>query len=179
MIKPLGSKVLIKMQISQEVTKTGIILAAKKENKPIIATVISIGNKVMTVKNNDEVIVSRYIGTQIKYDNEEYVILDEKEILAAKRELHEEIGINFDEADLKLIDIYKNEQENNNCFSYTYLVKTNKKIKDMKMQEEEVSELKYISIGELEDKIRKMDEEITFVKKPHIKLALEKIKTML
>lgn len=82
MIKPLGSKVLIKMQIGQEVTKTGIILAAKKENKPIVATVISIGNKVTTVKNNDEVIVSRYIGTQIKYDNEEYVILDEKEILA-------------------------------------------------------------------------------------------------
>lgn len=108
-----------------------------------------------------------------------HVGINEKEILAAKRELHEEIGINFDEADLKLIDIYKNEQENNNCFSYTYLVKTNKKIKDMKMQEEEVSELKYISIGELEDKIRKMDEEITFVKKPHIKLALEKIKTML
>lgn len=82
MIKPLGSKVLIKMQIGQEVTKTGIILTAKKENKPIMATVIEIGDKVTNVKNNDEIIVSRYIGTQIKYDNEEYVILDEKEILA-------------------------------------------------------------------------------------------------
>lgn len=82
MIRPLGSKVLIKMQIGQEVTKTGIILTAKKENKPIIATVIAIGDKVTNVKNNDEIIVSRYIGTQIKYDNEEYVILDEKEILA-------------------------------------------------------------------------------------------------
>ena len=82
MIKPLGSKVLIKMQIGQEVTKTGIILTAKKENKPIMATVIEIGDKVTNVKNNDEIIVSRYIGTQIKYDNEQYVILDEKEILA-------------------------------------------------------------------------------------------------
>ena len=82
MIKPLGSKVLIKMQIGQEITKTGIILTAKKENKPIIATVIATGDKVTNVKNNDEIIVSRYIGTQIKYDNEEYVILDEKEILA-------------------------------------------------------------------------------------------------
>ena len=82
MIKPLGSKVLIKMQIGQEVTKTGIILAAKKENKPIIATVIETGKKVITVKNNDIVIVSRYIGTQIKYEDEEYVIVDEKEILA-------------------------------------------------------------------------------------------------
>lgn len=82
MIKPLGNKVLIKMQTGQEVTKTGIILAANKENKPIIARVIAKGNKVSNVKNNDEVIISRYIGTQIKYDNEEYVILDEKEILA-------------------------------------------------------------------------------------------------
>lgn len=82
MIKPLGSKVLIKMQTGKEVTKTGIILTAKKENKPIIARIISVGNKVSTVKNNDEIIVSRYIGTQIKYENEEYVILDEKEILA-------------------------------------------------------------------------------------------------
>lgn len=82
MIKPLGNKVLIKMQTGQEVTKTGIILVANKENKPIIARVIAKGNKVLNVKNNDEVVISRYIGTQIKYDNEEYVILDEKEILA-------------------------------------------------------------------------------------------------
>lgn len=82
MIKPLGNKVLIKMQTGQEVTKTGIILAANKENKPIIARVLAIGNKVSNVKNNDEVIISRYIGTPIKYDNVEYVILDEREILA-------------------------------------------------------------------------------------------------
>lgn len=108
-----------------------------------------------------------------------HVGINEKEIIAAQRELYEEIGIECEEEELKLIGIYKNEQENNNCFSYTYLVKTNKEIKDMKMQEEEVSELKYISIEELEDRIQKVDEEITFVKKPHIKLALEKIKETL
>lgn len=82
MIKPLGSKVLIKMIIGNEVTRSGIILTAKKENKPIAALVVAIGKKVTQVKENDEVIVSRYIGSQIKYGNEEYVILEEKEILA-------------------------------------------------------------------------------------------------
>ena len=100
----------------------------------------------------------------------------EKEITAAIRELSEEIGINVNEEDLILLDIYKNEQEHNNCFSYTYLLKTDKKIEDMTMQEEEVSELKYISISELEDRLDKMDKEINFVGKPLIRYALDKIK---
>lgn len=101
----------------------------------------------------------------------------EKEIVAALRELSEEIGVKVEAKDLILLDIYKNEQENNNCFSYTYLLKTNKKIEEMVMQEEEVSELKYISIEELEDRLDKKDEEINFVGKPLIRYALDKIKT--
>lgn len=99
----------------------------------------------------------------------------EKEIEAALREIKEEIGINVTENELILLDIYKNEQKNNNCFSYTYLLKTNKKIEDMTMQEE-VSELKYITIDELEKRLDNMDPEINFVGKPLIRYALEKIK---
>lgn len=106
-----------------------------------------------------------------------HIGVNEKEILAAIRELKEEIGLDFNESDLKPIDIWRNEQENNNCFSYTYLVRTNKKIEDMIIQEEEVSELKFISIKELENRIKSEDREITFVKKPHIKIVLEKIKS--
>ena len=105
-----------------------------------------------------------------------HIAVNEKEVSAAIRELKEEIGLNFIESDLKLIDIYRNEQKNNNCFSYMYLVKTNKKIGDMTMQEEEVSELKYISIEDLEDRMKKLDEEINFVKKRHMRVALERIK---
>jgi isopentenyldiphosphate isomerase len=101
----------------------------------------------------------------------------EEEIKAALRELKEEIGIDAIEKDLILLDIYKNEQNNNNCFSYTYLLKTNKKIEDMTIQEEEVSELKYITIEELEKRLDNMDPEINFVGKPLIRYALDKIKT--
>lgn len=82
MLTPIKTKVLIKMQEGQEVTKSGIILTANKENKPILAKVISIGKEVTQVKINDDVIVSRYIGNKIKYNNEEYIVLEEKEILA-------------------------------------------------------------------------------------------------
>lgn len=100
----------------------------------------------------------------------------EKEIKAALREIKEEIGIDITENELILLDIYKNEQKNNNCFSYTYLLKTNKRIEDMTMQEEEVSELKYITIEELEKRLDNMDPEINFIGKPIIRYALEKIK---
>jgi isopentenyldiphosphate isomerase len=108
-----------------------------------------------------------------------HVEVNEQEILAAIREAKEEIGLDFSQNELKLIDIYRNERENNMCFSYTYFVKTNKKIEDMTMQEDEVSELKFISIEDLEDKIRNQDEEIPFVKKPYIKLIIEWIKVQI
>jgi len=105
-----------------------------------------------------------------------HVDVKEDEAVSAVREVKEEIGLDIDLTDLIFIDIYRNQQENNYCFSYTYLVKTNKKIEEMKIQEDEVSELKYISIGELEDRINNQDEEIPFVKKSYIKIIIERIK---
>ena len=81
-IKPLGTKVLIKMLEGEAKTKSGIILSTKKEDKPQMAQVISVGREVEQVKENEKIIVSRYIGTQVKIDGEEYIILQEKEILA-------------------------------------------------------------------------------------------------
>lgn len=108
-----------------------------------------------------------------------HVDVKEKEIIAALREIKEEIGLDFKEQDLKLIDIFKNKQEGNYCFSYTYLVKTNKKIEDMTMQEDEVSELKYISIPEIEERIKNSDTEMPLVKKPITKITLDKIKEII
>lgn len=95
---------------------------------------------------------------------------------AALRELGEEIGLYIPIEELNFIDVYVNERENNKCFSYTYIVKTNKTIKELVMQEDEVSELIYISIGDLEHRIDIQDEEISFVKKAYIRLILEEIK---
>ncbi|MBQ9659387.1 MAG: co-chaperone GroES [Clostridia bacterium] len=90
MIKPLSSRVLIKMKESEETTKSGIILAGSSKEKPQIAEVIEVGpgEKVdgkleeMYVKKGDKVIVSKYSGTEVKYEEEEYLIVKQDDILA-------------------------------------------------------------------------------------------------
>ena len=90
MIKPLSDRVLVKMKESEETTKSGIILASTAKEKPQIAEVIEVGpgktinGKIeeMSVKKGDTVIVSKYSGTEVKYEGEEYIILREEDILA-------------------------------------------------------------------------------------------------
>lgn len=89
MIKPLTDKVLIKMKEKEETTKSGIILTASKE-KPQIAEVIEVGpgkivdgqKEEMHVKKGDKVILNKYAGTEVKYENEEYLIVSQSDILA-------------------------------------------------------------------------------------------------
>lgn len=136
---------------------------------------------VWVMNDNDELLLQRRSPNKKQGANKLSVVaghieVKEKEISAALREVKEEIGLAFKESDLKLIDVYKNEKKNNYCYSYTYLVKTNKKVEDMIMQETEVSELKFISINELENKIKNQDEELPLVKRPYIKILLEEIK---
>lgn len=90
MIKPLCDKVLIKMCEGEDTTKSGIILSASSKEKPQIAEVIAVGpgGKVdgetveMYVKAGEKVIVSKYAGTEIKYEGEEYLIVRQSDILA-------------------------------------------------------------------------------------------------
>lgn len=82
MIRPLKDNVLIKFIEGQEVSKAGIILTHKKEDKPQIAKVIAVGEDTEQVKEKDSIIASRYIGNQVFIDNQEYIILKEREILA-------------------------------------------------------------------------------------------------
>lgn len=90
MIKPLADRVLIKMKESEETTKSGIILASSAKEKPQIAEVVAVGpggeiegKKVeMYVKKGDNVIVSKYSGTEVKYEGEEYLIVKQNDILA-------------------------------------------------------------------------------------------------
>ena len=90
MIKPLSDRVLVKMKESEETTKSGIILASTAKEKPQIAEVIEVGpgrmvdgkREEMTVKKGDNVVVSKYTGTEVKYEGEDYIILREEDILA-------------------------------------------------------------------------------------------------
>lgn len=89
-IKPLGDRVVIKMLESEETTKGGIILAGSAKEKPQMAEVLAIGpgavedGKIvpMEVKVGDKVLMSKYAGTEVKIDGNEYIILSQKDILA-------------------------------------------------------------------------------------------------
>ena len=90
MIKPLGNRVLIKMKEGEETTKSGIILASSAQEKPQIAEVIEVGpgekidgkQQEMHVQKGDNVIVSEYAGTKVKYEGVEYIIVKQDDILA-------------------------------------------------------------------------------------------------
>lgn len=90
MIKPLQDRVLIKMIENEETTKSGIILSNGAKEKPQIAEIIEVGpggendGKIITmhVKKGDRVIVSKYAGTEVKYNEEEYIIVKQDDILA-------------------------------------------------------------------------------------------------
>lgn len=89
MIKPLLDRVVLKMVESEETTKSGILLAGSSKEKPQVAVVVAVGpggnidgNEVtMQVKKNDKVVFSKYAGTEIKLDGEEYIIVKQNDIL--------------------------------------------------------------------------------------------------
>lgn len=89
-LKPLADRVVVKMAEAEETTKSGIILTGAAKEKPQIAEVVEVGpggtvdgkEVVMTVKVGDKVITSKYSGTEIKLDGEEYIIVRQSDILA-------------------------------------------------------------------------------------------------
>lgn len=90
MLKPLSDRVVIKMIEGEETTKSGIILASNAKEKPQIAEVLAVGpglkqdGKVIPVevKEKDKVVVSKYSGTEVKYQGEDLIIVRESDILA-------------------------------------------------------------------------------------------------
>ncbi len=89
-IKPLLDRVLIKMEEAEETTKSGILLAGSAKEKPQIASVVAVGpggvvdgkEVSMYVKVGDKVITSKYSGTEVKLDDQEYTIVRQSDILA-------------------------------------------------------------------------------------------------
>ena len=89
-LTPLADRVILKMVETEETTKGGIILTSSAKEKPSVAEVISVGpggmvdgkEVVMTVKVGDKVLTSKYSGTEVKVDGEEYTIVRQNDILA-------------------------------------------------------------------------------------------------
>ncbi len=90
-IKPLGQRVLVKRIEAETKTAGGLFLPDTAKEKPQEALVIALGTGGrddkgalidFTVKENDRVLISKYGGTEIKMDGEDYLILSESDILA-------------------------------------------------------------------------------------------------
>ncbi len=90
-IKPLSDRVVVKPIEKEEMTKSGIVLPDTAKEKPQEGEIVAIGEGrilengqklAMNVKVGDRVIYSKYAGTEIKRDEQEYLIVSEKDILA-------------------------------------------------------------------------------------------------
>jgi chaperonin GroES len=87
---PLGDRVVLKQIAAEETTKSGIVLPGQAQEKPQQAEVVAVGpggvidgkEVAMQVKAGDKVIYSKYAGTDVKLDGEEYIIVKQGDILA-------------------------------------------------------------------------------------------------
>ena len=87
---PLGDKVVLKHVAAEETTKSGIILTGAPKEKPQQAEVVAVGpggmvdgkDVKMEVKPGDLVIYSKYAGTEVKLDEEEYIVVKQSDIVA-------------------------------------------------------------------------------------------------
>ena len=90
-IRPIGDRIAVKPVAVEETTKSGIILTGAAKEKPSIAEVIEVGPGArddngalipMEVSVGDKVITSKYSGTEIKFEGEEYIVVRQGDILA-------------------------------------------------------------------------------------------------
>ena len=89
-IKPLLDRVVLKVDNAEQTTASGIVLSTAAQEKPQFANVIAVGpggivdgkEVEMYIKVGDKVITSKYSGTEVKLDGEEYTIVKQSDILA-------------------------------------------------------------------------------------------------
>ena len=87
---PLGDRVVLKQLAAEETTKSGIVLPGQNKEKPQQAEVVAVGpggvidgkEIKMEVKVGDQVVYSKYAGSEIKLDDEEFIIVKQNDILA-------------------------------------------------------------------------------------------------
>lgn len=85
-IKPLQDRVVVKMTEAEQTTQSGIILTGSAKEKPEVAEVLEVGpgkaDVSMEVSVGDKVLISKYSGTTVKLEGEEYIIVKMDDILA-------------------------------------------------------------------------------------------------
>ena len=85
-LKPMADNVLLKQHEAAETTVSGIILATASKEKPAVYEVVSVGpgtkDVTMLVNPGDKVVVSKFVGNEIKLDGIEYKFVKQDDILA-------------------------------------------------------------------------------------------------
>jgi chaperonin GroES len=90
-IKPIGDKVIVKRLEASDITAGGIVLPDSAREKPKRGTIQAVGDgrilddgtrSKMQLKKNDEILFTSYAGTEIKVDGDEFLIMDEADVLA-------------------------------------------------------------------------------------------------
>jgi chaperonin GroES len=93
MLKPLGDRVVIRPAAREEVTRGGLVLPDTAKEKPQEGTVVAVGTgrvlddgkrQPLEVKEGDTVVFAKYSGTELKLEDEDYLIIRESDILAIK-----------------------------------------------------------------------------------------------
>lgn len=87
---PLGDKVVLKQLVAEETTKSGIVLPGQAKEKPQQAEVIAVGpggvvdgkEVTMLVSVGDKVIYTKYSGTEVKLEDEEFIVVKQNDIVA-------------------------------------------------------------------------------------------------
>lgn len=83
---PLADRVVLKQLVAEETTASGIVLPGQAQEKPQMAEVIAVGPGTeevkMELKEKDQVVFSKYAGTEVKVDGEELIIIKQQDILA-------------------------------------------------------------------------------------------------
>ncbi len=91
MLKPLGDRIIIEVVEVEEKTAFGIVLPDSAKEKPQEGKVVAVGTGFLTdsgsvvplnVKEGDNIIFSKYSGTEVKYEDKDFLILRESDVLA-------------------------------------------------------------------------------------------------
>ena len=82
MLKPLKDRVVAKIEKPAEKTSSGLLLPSDSKEKPSFAVVEAIGPDVKSIKKGDKILYKEYSTTNVKIEDEDFIILDEKDILA-------------------------------------------------------------------------------------------------
>ena len=90
-LRPLGDRIVVKAAPHEEKTKGGLVLPDTVKEKPIEGIVVAVGSGKlnddgkripMDLKPDDKVIYSKYSGTEVKIDGEEFLVISERDVLA-------------------------------------------------------------------------------------------------